>query len=733
MNLNSKKHKSGAQTASLVARSTFGSLCRRGALLKYVATYAPKFSDSFAKEWLNDKASDYSIARRVLFDYHPLEPEMWLSLCGKLFPQCSYGGSLVGMVAPWPGMDEKPKVVIAYEACVWRGAGMSLLEFMRKSNEAGQIIRYLKQKHKAAETTESLETFAQKFKPRGEKLIAADTVSRLRDRYYGQWMALNLPFVDLSDFLVKDIVEKVPERYRLFACALHHAPDYWGDEDRIRSDMELEAYGNDHIRTVLSQVKAQRHLVQRYLDGELDPEDVGSANAAAAAAAGGDSSDEGQPERERYEWDSSQKVFKAAIDLRVKSAIDARDASGDEAYETIANECAKRMRVMVGLGPPGTGKTTVVHHCIRRWRRKGARILFALPTGQLASEVRSVHPDIDVDTCHSAFLFHRELTQALPILTQYDLVVVDELSMLSDEQFDRIVAMWYAAEKIPCLVLLGDFWQLPGPHRPPSSAKDSPAWKHVKIYDFVHVHRCKDEVLSAKLQALRTSVPSAKLLKKIANFRHRAWTSKVPTAWDVLELLRKTEDKTTVVTCSRKGAAVVNDLALKVMFEHRHKTVLTEIPFTYEANVDNFDEHGQLKDGVPKPCVTKIFKGLRLFLTKNINKREDFVNGMTAHVEDFDEESGNLEVITKTGKRLCVFKIFERLEGRPGVVAYYPVRVGYAGTVHKIQGQTLQHVTLYLDVPGCPAAGYVALSRVSYDNEYLIAGPVVPRSFTPAH
>ena len=32
----------------------------RGLLLKYVATYTPKFSESFAKEWLNDEASAFS-------------------------------------------------------------------------------------------------------------------------------------------------------------------------------------------------------------------------------------------------------------------------------------------------------------------------------------------------------------------------------------------------------------------------------------------------------------------------------------------------------------------------------------------------------------------------------------------------------------------------------------------------------------------------------------------------
>ena len=52
----------------------------RGMLLRYVSGYVPKFSDSFTTDWLNDAASDYSVARRVLTDYHPLEPKMVLQL-----------------------------------------------------------------------------------------------------------------------------------------------------------------------------------------------------------------------------------------------------------------------------------------------------------------------------------------------------------------------------------------------------------------------------------------------------------------------------------------------------------------------------------------------------------------------------------------------------------------------------------------------------------------------------
>ena len=66
-------------------------------------------------------------------------------------------------------------------------------------------------------------------------------------------------------------------------------------------------------------------------------------------------------------------------------------------------------------------------------------------------------------------------------------------------------------------------------------------------------------------------------------------------------------------------------------------------------------------------------------------------------------------------------------------VTYFPVRLGYASTVQKVQGATVPHVTIWLDAAGCRAAAYVAMSRVEYDDNYLIAGAVCTKHFVPAH
>ena len=736
---------------------------------------------SLEKDWLNDDASDFSVARRVLSSNQPLEPEMWLTLASQRFPQFYFHGTLREINVPTPGVEAKPKYVQQYEESSWRRADMTLLAFLRITNEDGEVLRHICQKHErtlwhelevayeeeadkksmlqdlrarydkdkkearrckrtprtlfqflveqeALQGFTLLEDFANAFVPNGEKAIAAMTNSRLNDKFYGQWLVLNCPFRALEDFhtLAPDVMEKVPERYRNFALCMHHAPGFWTDDAAIRGSMELEAVGKAMIDTVLAKVAAQRQIVRKYLAGELSPEDVVP------------SSVEGSPlpvpATERPSLTRSQKWLRRQLKKYLSVALRAAQATTDQELEECITAAAEH-KMLFASGPPGTGKTFVVHQQIDEWKRKGARVLFAVPTGMLASTVRARQPDIDVDTTWGAFLFHKPLQEAAAILTQYDLVVVDEVSMLTALQFQRLVELWKYAEQLPAVVLLGDFWQLPVMDREAQRCELSPAWPtHVKSFEFHEQVRCKSPALQKKLNLLRTSIPSKSQLKHILK-NHRAWKTAEPTAYD-LQLLWRQHPQTTVVTCTRHGSSLVNELALQVFFRHRHKKSLGKAPLDYEANLENYSIEGsglQLKKKDKLlPAITELYLGMRVFLTRNISKPDDFVNGMKAEVQAYDERSHCLELLTITGKRLAVHLVTEELpDGRK--VTCLPVRLGYACTVPKVQGMTLDHITVWLDAGGCRAAAYVALSRVQDDKDYLIAGQVGTRHFIPAH
>ena len=96
---------------------------------------------------------------------------------------------------------------------------------------------------------------------RGDDPTVVETVSKMNDRFFGQWLALFVPFRRLEDFLVEDVAQSVPRRFQHLACAMHFRREYWRSLDCIRADMELEAHGDDHIANVLHLVIAQFLLV----------------------------------------------------------------------------------------------------------------------------------------------------------------------------------------------------------------------------------------------------------------------------------------------------------------------------------------------------------------------------------------------------------------------------------------------------------------------------------------
>ena len=104
---------------------------------------------------------------------------------------------------------------------------------------------------------------------------------------------------------------------------------------------------------------------------------------------------------------------------------------------------------------------------------------------------------------------------------------------------------------------------------------------------------------------------------------------------------------------------------------------------------------------------------------------------MAASIEAYDEGSKCVQVMTKTCKRLALHLVTENMEGHNNVTCF-PMRVGYVCTVPKIQEQTLEHLTIFLDAAGCRAAAYFAMSRVRYDSAYVIAGKVSPAHFVAA-
>ena len=125
---------------------------------------------------------------------------------------------------------------------------------------------------------------------------------------------------------------------------------------------------------------------------------------------------------------------------------------------------------------------------------------------------------------------------------------------------------------------------------------------------------------------------------------------------------------------------------------------------------------------------TPIFKGMKVMITQNRDKRNNVVNGQMAEVATCHGNTIFLKM--PENKIALIHPVTSNTEN--GNVTCYPIRIAYAITMCKSQGQTLSKTILWFDRDNIPpGTGYVALSRVRKMSDISFLTPLKPCYFTP--
>eukprot|EP00973_Karenia_brevis_P018130 2489631-Karenia_brevis.AAC.1 len=126
-----------------------------------------------------------------------------------------------------------------------------------------------------------------------------------------------------------------------------------------------------------------------------------------------------------------------------------------------------------------------------------------------------------------------------------------------------------------------------------------------------------------------------------------------PKVGDIRRLMNRWPDAT-YVAVSRAGANWLDDLALQAKYPRRKPLAVLE--GDVESLADNYDQttrklkakrHLQRRE-VP------IHKGMYIYLTRNVHKDKDYVNGMRCTVQDYDATNQAVIAITETDKVITV-------------------------------------------------------------------------------
>jgi len=349
-------------------------------------------------------------------------------------------------------------------------------------------------------------------------------------------------------------------------------------------------------------------------------------------------------------------------------------------------------------GPAGCGKSFLIEEI-----RRGNGVEVCATTGIAAQLVHgvTVHSFLGIHPTHGVFKSFR----ADQRVRNTDVLVVDEISMASDELLNQMFSRFQMAGHTPKLVLVGDLLQLP-----PVSGKfiyEHPLWQDVKVIKLTTIHRQKDPEFVAALNDLRVGLTS----ERVSNLVQARRVGELP------------PDCTLLFPHKVKVEDVNNSRLASLPGE--------EVGFEWDVvrwqNPKKDDESDSMLDVVGAkarfPRFLRLKVGARVCMLNN-EPFGQWVNGSTGEVESiFDDmikvklDRGNTVEVKPSNE-----DVFYSAEKEPNLtVCQFPMMLAWALTAHKAQGMTLDRVGIDLDNHFACGMTYVALSRCkTQEGLYLI-------------
>ena len=723
---NTQHHSAFVSLLEELFRSRVDVQCGNGShnLMLYVAGYIQKASDALtfnAKQAQRDGApaesSRWRQTYRLLCKKSPMEQEMLMEFAGLALVKHSFSGQ--ALFAPIPGSEAKNSSRNHYAL---------YQHFLTQPTdtvgcaEALSYIQWLRRFH----VVDFRKNTVAKRNVHGPAKdcdcgIAMTFPFELLDIYIGAWAATflkNMPEYRLLPDTQDDSL-KYPDGYtserlrrasftapegckhlKAVLCldefqiegkdsAVFH-PDVGKLLEQMSSELFLRGIGSDRLATFKARIHSCVLLLLQVRDGLEDPATWSARRISAP------------PQRN---WSAEQQVVLDYIQkgTRVSDAASMENSN----------------RILHVSGGPGTGKTEVIIAAVRQALEDGCRVLIAGPIGLLVSMYRLRLPNAEnltMETIHSAFRMVRDADAAYSPpgrLRQYDLIIFDEVSQVDAEVWKKLKTALGELSPCPFVVFVGDFQQLQPLAGGPQLQRDLEREIHegnIPTVKLLHheAARSVDPTMLDFLETARVRQPTRESLLEF--FQSRIWSSNIQDAVRVAKEIEDANGKEfTFLTVTNPRAAALN---------------LARLALEYPAEAQILEAGGGIPADVGKVVIAP---GMRVRLTHNVDKDRGFVNGNTGIVRGVLRKDVFL-MQSAQGLPILVHPI--TYKGRK----FLPVAYGWATTIRRVQGATLERIVLWFDRP-LPDRGYayVGLSRAKRRQDVFLMGRIRRTDWRPVN
>lgn len=292
---------------------------------------------------------------------------------------------------------------------------------------------------------------------------------------------------------------------------------------------------------------------------------------------------------------------------------------------------------------------------------------------------------------------------------ELDVLIIDEISMLSPELFDKLEQLARSLRKNSKpfggiqLILTGDFLQLPNVSNPDSFCFEANSWSKCinNVIYLTEIFRQNDSVFQKVLSEVRLgklSDESISILESRIDAKLENEYGIIPTKIYALNVDVDNENQKSIDELAEKNP----DLEF-FEYNRTHKLLKKGLKFVEE----------KLRKTCMAPEVLQLCVGAQVMLIYNLDLEIGLANGSRGVVIGFDSDIPVVKFLNGVTRAIDHNEwIIEENGEKILSICQIPLKVAYACSVHKIQGITLDYVEIDLQDIFEAGQAYVALSRV---------------------